>query len=178
MYGKSNIVLFWSLSCVISLIAKTYRIYRLFQTKSLFKKVDFTLEKGVAIVVIGISLVLVIQFIWIGVAPLVWIRIIEFEDVYGNPVSSKGLCVGSSPASVAFAGVAFWNHCYCVWNCSFCFISCSNSSNRIPRIKICCNYFNLCNANRSYWYSNNHCCIYGIHWPIFIINDHYFCHCW
>jgi hypothetical protein len=86
---------------LVSLTAKTYRIFSIFKAKAL-RQVRFGLQRVLALVVLGVVVVLILLIAWNIAAPLKWVRTIEFTDARGSPTYSSGYCAGTTALATTF----------------------------------------------------------------------------
>jgi hypothetical protein len=84
-------------------MAKSYRISIIFNN-SKFRKITAPASRFLMVVLIVTTIEASLLIAWTVVAPLEYIRILEFANEFGHPVSSYGICLGPAPASGAFVG--------------------------------------------------------------------------
>jgi hypothetical protein len=89
---------------IASLMAKSYRISIIFNN-SKFRRVTASASRFLLLVVVVFIVECSILIAWTIVAPLEFVRVLDFVDQYGYPVSSHGACLGPAPASGIFVGV-------------------------------------------------------------------------
>jgi uncharacterized membrane protein YidH (DUF202 family) len=94
---------------LVALMAKAYRISRLFFNAKLKKRVVRE-RHMIAAVWLVVAIELVVLIAWVAVAPLVWTRTVTFSDANGFPVSSWGGCLASNDETSSFVGVVFGLH--------------------------------------------------------------------
>ena len=85
-------------------MAKSYRISIIFNN-SKFRKITASASKFMLLVVFVFFIECSILIAWTIVAPLKFVRVLDFVDQYDYPVASHGACLGPAPVSGIFVGV-------------------------------------------------------------------------
>jgi hypothetical protein len=88
---------------IVSLMAKSYRVSLIFNN-SKFRKITAPASRFFMVVLFATCLEAALLVAWTIVAPLKYVRVLEFINEFNQPVSSYGICLGPAPASGAFVG--------------------------------------------------------------------------
>jgi len=86
-----------------SILAKSVRVFSMFHKSRLLRVgIPFWQTMLIVVGITGVNLLLLL--LWLGIAPMQWIRAVTDVNIHGDPVSSLGSCAISYEGQI-FAGV-------------------------------------------------------------------------